>query len=83
MLVQPIASRPRQAVWGLGFRPLFLGGSLFALVALLLWAGVLAGVLNPSPPPNTMLTWHRHETLYGFVAAFVLTAVQNWSGIRV
>ena len=42
MLVQPIASRPRQAVWGLGFRPFFLGGTLFALVALLLWAGVLA-----------------------------------------
>ncbi|GLO12400.1 hypothetical protein PPUJ20028_09810 [Pseudomonas putida] len=84
MLVQPVASRPRQAVWGLGFRPLFLGGSLFALVALLLWAGVLAGVLNPAPP-GSMLAWHRHEMLYGFVAAiiagFLLTAVQNWSGI--
>lgn len=84
MLVQPIASRPRQAVWGLGFRPFFLGGSLFALVALLLWAGVLAGVLAPTPPGG-MLAWHRHEMLYGFAAAivagFLLTAVQNWSGI--
>ncbi|CAI3804405.1 hypothetical protein GLGCALEP_03615 [Pseudomonas sp. MM221] len=84
MLVQPIASRPHQAVWGLGFRPLFLGGSLFALLALLLWAGVLAGILNPTPPGG-MLAWHRHEMLYGFVAAiiagFLLTAVQNWSGM--
>ncbi|WP_063913456.1 NnrS family protein [Pseudomonas sp. p21] len=84
MLVQPIESRPRQAVWGLGFRPFFLGGSLFALVALLLWAGVLAGVLDPTPPGG-MLAWHRHEMLYGFataiVAGFLLTAVQNWSGI--
>ncbi|MEG0245336.1 MAG: NnrS family protein [Pseudomonas sp.] len=84
MLVQPIDARPRQAVWGLGFRPFFLGGTLFALVALLLWAGVLAGVLAPSPPGG-MLAWHRHEMLYGFAAAivagFLLTAVQNWSGI--
>ncbi|WP_336335593.1 NnrS family protein [Pseudomonas putida] len=84
MLVQPIDSRPRQAVWGLGFRPFFLGGSLFALVALLLWAGVLAGVLDPTPPGG-MLAWHRFEMLYGFTAAiiagFLLTAVQNWSGI--
>ncbi|ENB9661802.1 MULTISPECIES: NnrS family protein [Pseudomonas] len=84
MLVQPIASRPRQAVWGLGFRPFFLGGSLFALVALLLWVGVLTGALAPAPPGG-MLAWHRHEMLYGFAAAiiagFLLTAVQNWSGI--
>ena len=84
MLVQPIASRPRQAVWGLGFRPFFLGGSLFALVALLLWVGVLTGALAPDPPGG-MLAWHRHEMLYGFAAAviagFLLTAVQNWSGI--
>ncbi len=83
MLVQPIDSRPRQAVWGLGFRPFFLGGSLFALLALLLWAGVLAGTLEPTPPGG-MLAWHRHEMLYGFTAAiiagFLLTAVRNWSG---
>ncbi|KIY41274.1 short-chain dehydrogenase [Pseudomonas sp. 10-1B] len=82
--MQPIDSRPRQAVWGLGFRPFFLGGSLFALVALLLWAGVLAGVLEPTPRGG-MLAWHRFEMLYGFAAAiiagFLLTAVQNWSGI--
>ena len=48
MLLQPTASRPRQAVWSLGFRPFFLGGSLFALIALLLWAGVLAGALAPA-----------------------------------
>jgi hypothetical protein len=32
-----------------------------------------------------MLAWHRHEMLFGFavaiVAGFLLTAVQNWSGL--
>ncbi|QXI36530.1 NnrS family protein [Pseudomonas xantholysinigenes] len=84
MLVQPVTARPRQALWALGFRPFFLGGSLFALLALLLWAGVLVGALQPNPPGG-MLAWHRHEMLFGFAAAiiagFLLTAVQNWSGI--
>ncbi|AMK31362.1 NnrS family protein [Pseudomonas mosselii] len=84
MLVQPITARPRQALWALGFRPFFLGGSLFALVALLLWAGELAGALQLNPAGG-MLAWHRHEMLFGFavaiVAGFLLTAVQNWSGI--
>jgi len=84
MLVQPINTRPRRALWALGFRPFFLGGSLFALLALLLWGGVLAGVLQASPVGG-LLAWHRHEMLFGFavaiVAGFLLTAVQNWSGI--
>lgn len=84
MLVQPIAARPRQALWALGFRPFFLGGSVFALIALLLWASTLAGVLHLTPPGG-MLAWHRHEMLFGFavaiIAGFLLTAVQNWSGI--
>ncbi|MFV3381285.1 MULTISPECIES: NnrS family protein [Pseudomonas] len=84
MLVQPITSRPRQAIWALGFRPFFLGGSIFALVAVLLWAGVLSGVASPTPSGG-MLAWHRHEMLFGFAAAiiagFLLTAVQNWSGV--
>lgn len=84
MLVQPIAARPRQALWALAFRPFFLGGSLFALLALLLWAGVLSGALHTTAPGG-MLAWHRHEMLFGFavaiVAGFLLTAVQNWSGL--
>ncbi|MDH0301792.1 MULTISPECIES: NnrS family protein [unclassified Pseudomonas] len=84
MLIQPIPARPRQALWALGFRPFFLGGSLFALIALMLWAGTLTGALSPTPPGG-MLAWHRHEMLFGFavaiIAGFLLTAVQNWSGI--
>lgn len=64
MLLQPTASRPRQAVWSLSFRPFFLGGSLFALTALLLWAGVLAGAPAPAPPGG-MLAWHRQVEVAG------------------
>ncbi|NIF19851.1 NnrS family protein [Pantoea sp. Cy-639] len=84
MLVQPSADRPRQALWALGFRPFFLAGSVFALLALALWGAVLVGALPPTPTGGT-LAWHRHEMLFGFavaiVAGFLLTAVQNWSGL--
>src|SRR5690606_38251102 len=39
---------------------------------------VLPGVVNP-------IWWHAHEMIFGFglaiVAGFVLTAIQNWTGI--
>ena len=70
-------------LWRLGFRPFFLGGALFALLAVALWAAALAGhsVLHPL---GGLLAWHRHEMLYGFglgiIAGFLLTAVQTWTG---
>ncbi|MCW2271251.1 NnrS protein [compost metagenome] len=71
-------------LWRLGFRPFFLAGSAFALLAILLWALWLAGAINPEPTGG-MLAWHRHEMLFGFgaaiIAGFLLTAVQNWSGL--
>jgi len=65
----------------MGFRPLYLGGCLWALVAIALWVcapqwlhGRLAG-----------LAWHAHEMLWGFVATvavgFLLTAGSNWTGV--
>ncbi len=64
----------------LAFRPLYLGGCLWATVAVALWifapgwiVGTLAGV-----------AWHAHEMLWGFVATiavgFLLTAGVNWTG---
>jgi uncharacterized protein involved in response to NO len=66
-----------------GFRPFFLGGALWAIVALLLWIIALAGVIL-LPSAFDALAWHRHEMLFGFVGAviagFLLTAVPNWTG---
>ncbi len=69
----------------LGFRPFFLIGSLFAVLAIVLWVLTLKGALA-FQPLNGSLWWHGHEMLFGFasaiVAGFLLTAVQTWTGIR-
>jgi len=69
----------------LGFRPFFLAGALFSMVALLLWGAMLSGYVSFQPYGGG-LWWHIHEMLFGFgcaiVAGFLLTAIQNWTGIR-
>jgi uncharacterized protein involved in response to NO len=66
-----------------GFRPFFLGGALWAVVALALWLTALAGQAT-IPSTFDPLAWHRHEMLFGFVGAvvagFLLTAIPNWTG---
>src|SRR6188472_3650978 len=66
-----------------GFRPFFLGGAIWAVVALALWLCSLAGVTT-LPTAFDPLAWHRHEMLFGFVGAvisgFLLTAIPNWTG---
>lgn len=69
----------------LGFRPFFLAGALFSIIALLLWGAMLSGYISFQPYGGGMW-WHIHEMLFGFgcaiVAGFLLTAIQNWTGIR-
>ena len=71
-------------VWRLAFRPFFLAGSLFALVAVPLWLLAFFGALPDWQPTGGWLAWHRHEMLFGFavaiIAGFLLTAVQTWTG---
>ncbi|WP_043247045.1 NnrS family protein [Pseudomonas solani] len=71
-------------LWRLGFRPFFLAGGLFALIAIALWLAALAGHLAVWQPVGGWLAWHRHEMPFGFgvaiIAGFLLTAVQNWTG---
>lgn len=66
-----------------GFRPFFLGGAIWAVVALTIWLGALAGQIT-IPSAFDALAWHRHEMLFGFVGAviagFLLTAIPNWTG---
>lgn len=68
----------------LAFRPLFLGGTLFSIIAIGWWVHFW---LNPFDwaPYGGPTWWHGHEMLFGFGAAivvgFLLTAVQTWTGV--
>lgn len=68
---------------GYAFRPFFLLGGLWAIVAVLAWAALLHGQAPFSPGPDPVL-WHAHEMVVGFggaaVAGFLLTAVATWTG---
>ena len=53
-----------------GLRPFFLGGALWALSVLALWIGAQTGVLS-LPTAFDPLAWHRHEMLFGYLAAVI------------
>ncbi len=71
------------ALFSVGFRPFFLGATLFAGLAVLLWLGAFAHGAALGPQSDAM-SWHAHEMIFGFigavVAGFLLTAVPNWTG---
>ena len=68
----------------LAFRPLFLGGTLFSVIAMAWWTYYW---LNPMAwePYGGPFWWHAHEMLFGFgsaiVVGFLLTAVGAWTGV--
>src|SRR5664279_5927236 len=66
----------------LAFRPLYLAGVAWALIAIGIWVyapQILSGPLQG-------VAWHAHEMLWGFIAtiavAFLMTAGANWTGIN-
>lgn len=81
----------QSAFLSVGFRPFFFFGILFSALSGLLWAWFWSP-LGQSPffstwqPLAGMAFWHAHEMINGFVfaiiAGFLLTAVQNWTGMK-
>ena len=71
------------ALFSYGFRPFFLGATLWATAGILFWLPQYFGVFT-LPTAMGPLDWHVHEMLYGYVAAvvagFLLTAIPNWTG---
>ena len=75
------------ALLRLGFRPFFLGAAMFSCASMTLWLwrymwaehAAATGGLNAQ-------VWHAHEMIFGYalavIAGFLLTAVQNWTGVR-
>ena len=73
-------------IWRLGFRPFYLGASLFSSLAIFLWLSTLAGIESfPNGQQPSPLLWHAHEMVFGFafavIAGFLLTAANNWTGM--
>lgn len=69
----------------LAFRPFFIAGAIFSIIAISIWALQLIGLIHVSVYGNALF-WHIHEMVFGFVCAiiigFLLTAVQTWTGQR-
>ena len=66
----------------LAFRPLYMAGTAWALIAIGIW--VWAPQMLTGPLQG--IAWHAHEMLWGFIAtiavAFLMTAGANWTGIN-
>lgn len=78
-------SQKKMALFNLGFRPFFLGASIFAIVSITLWMLLYFSNSVITIEHISVSQWHAHEMLYGYgmavVAGFLLTAVKNWTGI--
>lgn len=74
----------KQALWLRGFRPFFLGASIFAVATMVLWLAVYRFGFRIELSGLSMFQWHAHEMLYGYsmavIAGFLLTAAWNWTG---
>lgn len=88
VLLQPKEPTPKtpappslKAFLELAFRPLYLAGVGWALVAVALW--IYAPALLTGPLGG--IAWHAHEMLWGFIAtialAFLMTAGASWTGV--
>lgn len=69
-------------LFSFAFRPFFLLGVIYSMVAIILWVMVWNGslLLDWSRAP---IHWHAHDMMMGLMAAaiagFLLTAVANWT----
>jgi uncharacterized protein involved in response to NO len=94
-LAHSASSLPRRskaslgAFFSYGFRPFFLGASVFATLIMAVWLTWIAtqaagGSQQWLPVAGSPYAWHAHEMVFGFavasVAGFLLTAVPNWTG---
>ena len=78
-----MSSLSKSALFQNGFRPFFLGGSVFAGLAILVWVAVFSDWISV-PATASPMDWHAHEMTFGFFGAilggFLLTAMPNWTG---
>jgi uncharacterized protein involved in response to NO len=78
----PARAPSLHALLELAFRPLYLFGTAWALIAIAIWVWAPQILVGPLQG----IAWHAHEMLWGFIAtiavAFLMTAGANWTGIN-
>lgn len=79
----------QSALFELAFRPMFLLGAGVSALALVIWLSVLSQwpfALSFAPGAISPVVWHAEQMIFGFAATiacgFLLTAVQNWTGLK-
>ena len=72
-------------LWTSGFRPFFLLGSAYGIIALGAALPSLVGGRDLMPFGSAVPLWHGHEMIFGFAAAIIcgllLTALPSWAGV--
>ncbi len=77
------------ALFSYGFRPFFLGATIYAVLIMAVWLAWLGGQFSWGVPwalpiVGSPFAWHAHEMVFGFavaaIAGFLLTAIPNWTG---
>lgn len=75
--------RGAAALLSYGFRPFFLGASIYGATAVPIWLWMFRSGVGQTGP-FVSVTWHAHEMIFGYLGAvmagFILTAVPNWTG---
>jgi len=73
-----------RAIWLMGFRPFFLGASIFAIQTMATWLAAYRFGMPFDIGGVSMFQWHAHEMIFGYsmavIAGFLLTAARNWTG---
>ncbi|MES2129075.1 MAG: NnrS family protein [Pseudomonadota bacterium] len=79
---EPVSAPHGGAAWALGFRPFYLGASVYAALAMPLWIGKYLGWWTGLAHVDAL--WHMHEMVFGMalavVVGFLYTAARNWTG---
>jgi len=79
-------SQPGFALFHLGFRPFFLGASIYSVILMSVWTAIFAFNITLPISGLSVFQWHAHEMIFGYtlavIAGFLLTAVKTWTGMQ-
>lgn len=72
------------SLFNLGFRPFFMGASVFAVISIAYWLRFNQGFFPLNLTILSPFQWHAHEMIFGYslaiIVGFLFTAVKNWTG---